>query len=108
MNFRVYDVKKCELKKATSGTRDNKDLLSTVGWLLHHKKSQPTNQSFRLETIHWFILIGALVKSFNRVDLIVFAKSLNRVHTLLYVFKSFDKVDLIFLIASNRADHQKW
>ena len=47
-------------------------------------------------------------KSFNRVDLTVFCKSPNRVHTSLYVCKSSNKVDLTVLIAPNRADHQKW
>ena len=47
-------------------------------------------------------------KSFNRVDLIVFCKYSNRVHTSLYVCKSSNKVDLVVLYAPNRADHQKW
>ena len=50
------------------------------------KESQPENQSCRSKINHWFILIGGIVKSFHKVDLIVFCKALYRVHTSLCVF----------------------
>ena len=62
--------------------------------------------SCKLEISYYFILIGGLVKSLNQVDLTVLCKSLNRVHTSLYAYKSFHKVDLIVLIAPNKVDHQ--
>ena len=64
--------------------------------------------SCRSKITYCFILTGGLVKSFNKVDLIVLCKSLYRVHTSLYVCKFFNKVDLGVLVAPNRADHQKW
>ena len=68
-----------------------------------------SNQEISCRQILCFILTGeSVLKSSNQVDLTVFCKSPNRVHTSLYVCKSFDKVDLAIQIAPNRADHQKW